>query len=72
MNVVALALRTHMMDQRINSVVCVKVLREPMKFVLCGTLVSRWETGGAYQLHGKPGNSSWEIKWYASFHLEYF
>ena len=26
----------------------------------------------AYHLHGKPGNSSWKIKWYASFHLEYF
>ena len=29
------------------------------------------EAGGAYHLHGKPGNSSWKIKWYASFHLEY-
>ena len=29
---------------------------------------------GAYLLHGKPENSSWKIKWYASFHLdsEYF
>ena len=26
----------------------------------------------AYHLHGKPGNSIWKIKWYASFHLEYF
>ena len=26
---------------------------------------------GAYHLHGKPENSSWKIKWYASFHLEY-
>ena len=25
---------------------------------------------GAYHLHGKPGNSSWKIKWDASFHLE--
>ena len=30
------------------------------------------ENWGAYHLHGKPGNSSWKIKWYASFHLEYF
>ena len=32
-----------------------------------------WEENlwGAYHLHGKPGNSSWKIKWYASFHLEY-
>ena len=27
---------------------------------------------GAYHLHGKPGNPSWKIEWYASFHLEYF
>ena len=27
---------------------------------------------GAYRLHGTPGNSSWKIKWYASFHLEYY
>ena len=25
-----------------------------------------------YHLHGKPGNSTWKIRWYASFHLEYF
>ena len=28
--------------------------------------------GGAYHLHEIPGNSSWKIKWYASFHLVYF
>ena len=26
------------------------------------------DTGGAYHLHGKPGNSSRKIKCYASFH----
>ena len=25
-----------------------------------------------YHLHGKHGNFSWKIKWYASFHFEYF
>ena len=30
------------------------------------------EDRSAYHLHGKPGNSSWKIKWYASLHLEYF
>ena len=30
------------------------------------------ESSGAYHLHGKPGNSSWKMKWYASFHLAYF
>ena len=34
MNVVPLALRTEVMDQRINSAVYVKVLSEPIKFLL--------------------------------------
>ena len=27
---------------------------------------------GAYYLHGKPGNSGWEMKWYIPFHLRHF
>ena len=34
MNVLPLALWTQVMDQRINFVVCVKVLNEPMHFLL--------------------------------------
>ena len=30
------------------------------------------EALGAYHLNWKPGYSNWKIKWYASFHLEYF
>ena len=33
---------------------------------------NRKETRDAYHLHRKPGNSSWKIKWYTSFYLEYF
>ena len=32
------------------------------------TFISR----GSYNLHGKTGNSSWKIKWFASFCLERF
>ena len=40
-----------------------------MHGVMNSSIAEYW---GAYHLHGKPGNSSWKIKWYVSFHLKYF
>ena len=48
MNVVPLALRTQMLDQRINSVVCVKVLSAPIN---CTCLCLYYQLKAFFILH---------------------
>jgi len=40
--------------------------------VVCSERFSRGYSGGAYHLHGKPGNSGWKMKWYIPLHLRHF